>query len=284
MDMLHAPLLGIFRYVRDCFFEQIGPDSKLADNINAHARQCGDLISRQSDRDLPKTRFSGGIRRGKLNAKDFPGILLCMAVSLRCDKVRYKLAHHRALFKEKGVIQDWQLLVESLLEWEQWLKRDKLPIKQVKLAHKKHRELMYLIKKVGRRVKGMGLKIIKFHAIIHLADDILNFGVPLEVDTGSNESAHKVEKTAAKLTQKKKDQFDAQTSKRLQEVFMLELAMHEIKGNSPWNYYDNKDTPVQPAETIKPPFHGGQQYYVEFCEELDKNVAILCTKKGAISK
>ena len=105
--------------------------------------------------------------------------------------------------------------MESLLEWEQWLTSDKLPIRQVKLVQKKHRELMYSIKKVGRRVKGMGLKIIKFHATMHLADDTLNFGVPLEVDTGSNESAHKVEKTAAKLTQKKKDQFDVQTSKRL---------------------------------------------------------------------
>ena len=63
---------------------------------------------------------------------------------------------------------------------------------------------MYLMKKVGCRVQGMGLKITKFYSIMHLTNDLLNFGVPLEVDTGSNESGHKVEKTAAKLTQKKK--------------------------------------------------------------------------------
>ena len=50
----------------------------------------------------------------------------------------------------------------------------------------------------------MGLKTLKFHAIQHLTNDILNFGVPMESDTGSNETGHKPEKTAAKLTQKKK--------------------------------------------------------------------------------
>ena len=279
MDMLHAILLGIFRYVRDCFFEQVGATSSLADDINAYARQYGELISRQSDRDLPKTRFSAGIRRGKLNAKDFPGILLCLAAALRCDKVRSELAQHRALFKEDGVLQDWQLLVETLLEWEQWLKSDKLPVKQVKLAQNKNRELMYLIKKVGRRTQGMGLKIIKFHAIIHLADDILNFGVPMEVDTGSNESAHKIEKTAARLTQKRKEQFDVQTSKRLEEVFLLDLAMEEIKGKCVWNYYQDKPQLSNQVEEIKPPFHAGQQFYVDFCEEKDKNIAYLCTRK-----
>ena len=34
MDMLHALLLGIFRYVRDCFFEQVGPSSDLASSRN----------------------------------------------------------------------------------------------------------------------------------------------------------------------------------------------------------------------------------------------------------
>ena len=57
---------------------------------------------------------------------------------------------------------------------------------------------MYFIKKICKRTEGMGLKITKFHCIMHLADDILNFGVPMECDTGSNESAHKTEKKAAK--------------------------------------------------------------------------------------
>ena len=48
----------------------------------------------------------------------------------------------------------------------------------------------------------MKLKLTKFHGVVHMADDILNFGVPLEVDTGTNESGHTPMKTAARLTQK----------------------------------------------------------------------------------
>ena len=40
----------------------------------------------------------------------------------------------------------------------------------------------------------MGLKIVKFHAIMHMAQDILDYEVPMEFDTGANESCHKAEK------------------------------------------------------------------------------------------
>ena len=105
------------------------------------------------------------------------------------------------------MINDWQLLIDTLLQWEQWLKSDKMKLKHVKASEKKHRFVMHSMKKVGKRVKGMGLKITKFHSIMHLTNDILNFGVPMEVDMGSNESGHKTEKTAAELTQKKKRKF-----------------------------------------------------------------------------
>jgi hypothetical protein len=45
-----------------------------------------------------------------------------------------------------------------------------------------------------------------------MADGILNFGVPMEVDTGSNESGHNATKTAARLTQKNEKTFDLQTA------------------------------------------------------------------------
>ena len=70
VDMLHAILLGIFKYTRDCFFEQIGNKSKTAEKINAYSMEYGSLLSRQSDRDFPVTRFANGIQRGKLMAQE----------------------------------------------------------------------------------------------------------------------------------------------------------------------------------------------------------------------
>ena len=259
MEMLHAMILGIFRYIRDCFFEQIGPESALADEINAYAREFGDMLGRQSQRDLPRTKFSNGIRKGKLNAKDFPGILLCMACVLRCSGSRRELSRHRGHFKEEGVLQDWLHVVETLLQWEMWLKSDRLRKKHVIFAQEKHRYVMYLIKKVGKRVKGMGLKITKFHSIMHMADDILNFGVPMEYDTGSNESGHKKEKIAAKLTQKNKALFDIQTCRRLEEVHLLDLAVADMQGIKLWNYYHKKPSLPENPQKQEPSVLGGQK-------------------------
>ena len=83
MEMLHALYLGIFKYTRDCLFKQIGETSQIADDFNAYAQKYGTMLSRQSQRDLPKTTFGSGIKWGKLMAKEYPGILLCMAAVLR---------------------------------------------------------------------------------------------------------------------------------------------------------------------------------------------------------
>ena len=42
-ELLHAVLLGIFKYVRDCFFEQLGPTSAAAEEVNALAQEVGNF-------------------------------------------------------------------------------------------------------------------------------------------------------------------------------------------------------------------------------------------------
>ncbi len=83
----------------------------------------------------------------------------------------------------------------------------------------------------------MGLKLIKFHTILHLVDDILNFGVPNNVDTGPNESHHKITKVAAKMTQRDITKFKHQTGKRLVEFLLIDLAVRELEGKQMWEYF-----------------------------------------------
>ena len=71
---------------------------------------------------------------------------------------------------------------------------------------------------------------------MHMAKDILNFGVPMEFDTGANESGHKDTKKAALLTQKNQETFTKQTADRLDEMDMLSYAEEELQGNCIWNY------------------------------------------------
>ena len=86
--MLHAIQLGIFKYVHECFFEQIGESSKVADEINRVSMQYASLFLHQNDCDLPVTRFASGIKKGKLMANEYPGILLCLPAISRstCGK------------------------------------------------------------------------------------------------------------------------------------------------------------------------------------------------------
>ena len=162
-----------------------------------------------------------------------------------------------------------------------WLKSSQLQRDHVKRAEQKHRCIVHLIKKVGKRNTGMGLKIVKYHAIMHMSRDILNFGVPMCYDTGSNESGHKETKKAAKLTQKCESTFDKQMAQRLDELRLLELAMQEIEGRRVWDY--GRRGPSDPQSTLilqndnKSTLTGGK-IQVEFDEDLDPFVPTLLHK------
>ena len=240
MEMLHALHLGVFKYVRDCFFAQLGSEkgkSTRMTDFDAYASEYGRYFQRQSYRGLPRTTFAKGIRVAKLTAKEYPGVLLCMAAVLRSTAGR-KCIKGKDGFSDKdgNAINDWVLLIETLLQWEQWLKSANMERAHVEAARGKHRYIIYLLKNVGRRTKGMGFKVVKVHGIVHMADDILNFGVPLEVDTGSNESGHKGTKVAARLTQKCEATFVPQTATRLEEFRLLTLAELEMMGKCLWDY------------------------------------------------
>jgi hypothetical protein len=150
-----------------------------------------------------------------------------------------------------------------------------MELKHVKAAKQKHRYIMYLIKKVGNRVKGMGLKLMKFHGIMHMYMDIIHFGVPMEFDTGTNESGHKPTKKAALLTQKREDMFDQQVERQQQEVSMLDLAKLEIDGRPLWNYhscpFEDGGMEEEDEEEFDEPKTGGAaiDYY---CDEEGNNV------------
>ena len=234
-EMLHALLLGLFKYIRDCFFQQIKPESARAERLNGLCIEYGRFLRRQSDRDFPKTKFAQGITKGKLMANEYRGVLLCLACAIKSTKGRGLVMEQLG---GNEAHTDWLLLLETLLEWEQWLRSPEMRVYYVKRAKRKHKYVMYLIKKVGKRTEGMGLRIMKYHAILHICEDIINFGVPLEVDTGSNESGHKATKRAAQLTQKNEETFDEQTALRLKEVMLLNLAKEEMKGFAFWNYYN----------------------------------------------
>ena len=268
-EMLHAVLLGVFKYVRDCFFAQIGKTSVTAQEINALAKTIGSMLAHQSERDKPRTKFAKGIKEGKLMAKEYTGVLLIMSAILRCKSGQDLLKKARGKnFREKWQRQDWTLLVETLLQWEAYLKEPKMTRKHVKRLEKKHRFLLFLLKKIGRRSEGMGFKVMKFHAVLHLSEDIRMFGVPTTVDTGPNESHHKVTKVAAKMTQKDYAGFEKQVVNRLDDFHVLDMAKQElVHGRPVWEYYSGHPPKKTTPEDNVGVSTGGMKLEVEWDED-----------------
>ena len=239
MEMLHQLLLGIFPMMRECFLNQIGTkESRSVHQINGTAVLLGRFMGRQSLRDLPKTKFSKGIAEGKLQGKEHTGVILLIAALCRMSSVREVLKKTRGRhFVSDENIDDWALLAETLLQWEAFLKLPKVSIEAVKKLRNKHRFLMALMKKVGAREKGMGMNTVKFHCILHMVDDMLDFGVCRTLDTGFQESHHKTPKALSKMTQKNAKTFEQQVAKREEEFMLIDLAMCELHGHIPWAYF-----------------------------------------------
>ena len=237
IEMLHHILLGMFKYVITGFREQIGRSSFACDEINALAKTYGKLFMHNSDRNLPKTSFGKGIFQGKIMGKEYAGVLLVTAAILQ-STMGQKLLKSSRHFKHDWQRIDWALLVETMLEWEAFLKQDQMDKNHVRKLQDKHRYLMYLMKKVLRRTKGMGMDFMKFHGILHLVELIIANGVPNVVDTGPNESHHKPTKYYSTLTQKNETTFEKQTALREDEFHLIDLAMLELEGKCFWEYLD----------------------------------------------
>ena len=282
--MLHQILLGLFKYARDVFFNTLGhkttPKPALYDTFMGLAQWYGEVLSRQSERNFPRLRFASGLMVANMNAKDFPGILLLMACVLQSKKGKELIAQDNAKFAEDGMLEDWQMLLETLLQFEMWMKKDSMRKDLVVRCKKKFRYLMALYRKVVNRTEGMGLKFVKFHALMHVPQEILDYGVPLEADTGANESAHKSEKRAARATQRRKVNFEEQTQRRLFEYDLLELAELELDGRAPWDYYEERTIQPELEEEEDEQMIGGEAYFAFYNEEEDMCYPVPVSKKS----
>ena len=239
MEIIHWINLGMMKYDREMFYEQTGKESKLSEKFNGLAVAIGHLHRRQSCREFPRTKFSRGIQAGGMMAHEMSGVLLVLATTLRTTRgramlIQESLGQQRMHFPDVRCVADWIMLLESHLQFEQWLKRKTMSVALVKRADLKVREMMQMTKVIGQRQGGMGLRTNNFHATKHVFEDILNFGVPANVNTKSNEKHHKPDKKSAKRTQMRPGTFDLQVCNKVEDRRVVELAASETIGHRRW--------------------------------------------------
>ena len=241
LEIMHWMQLGQFKHSREMLFQQTG-EGNLGVELNVVATSLGPLLQRQSDRSLPRTKFSRGVMKGKLMAHEYTGVILVLAATLRCTKGRQVIEQYARTQKQKyhfagqQWINDWVLLLELQLQFYAWLSSSSLSVYDVIELKSRVRKYLELVKRVGQRSVGMGFKTMNFHGTLHAPDDIMNFGVPANVNTMSDEMHHKDDKKSSKRTQYRPDRFEMQSLRQIENRRIIELGMQEMDGRVRWRY------------------------------------------------
>ena len=274
-EVLHWIQLNWYKTTRDCLFAQTGETSELSRNLDSLCITMGKMLKHQSDRDMPRTMFNGGVREGLLQAHHMTGVMLVLALSLRCTQGRKLLletsrGNQKQFFNDEQKIRDWIQLLETLLMFERWLKKDQYKPQLVERAKVKVKEVMSMVKKVGQCTKGMGDNRGVFHGAIHIPEMIENLGAPKHFDTQFNEKDHKLDKKTAKRTQQRIEKFDMSIATKIVERNAVDLAKFELEtGRKCWHYFRWLDNTIDndhsdAADTETEPILTGTA--VEFCK------------------
>ena len=126
-------------------------------------------------------------------------------------------------------IQDWILVVSSLLQWHQWMKQPTIAKEQVRNSHLATQWLICQVAKVSLCIRGMGNNAIKTQLALHLCKDILDHGVPVNVNSPYAESAHiPLAKMTSRNTQKRAVSFTNQAAHCYVENLAVTLASADV--------------------------------------------------------
>jgi hypothetical protein len=187
------------------------------------ALQYGCLMSRSSERDLPRTKFKNSLFSGtKKAAHEQAGVLLSLLVAMLSDRGRQILLYERTI--SPALLTDQITMCELCLGLEEWMKKPSYTRADVR---KVPDVISYVMGYVDATLKrgGMGNLLIKNHLFLHLHDYMVKWGPPRQWNSGPNESHHKTEvKAPSKNTQRRIDSFIKQTAGRYTELRLLRQA------------------------------------------------------------
>ena len=257
-EPLHAILLGLIKYLYEEFERDI-PKSTLR-LIGEIVKYYYSQFSRQSSRGMPSLApFQNGVDNCDiLGGKEQFARLFSIFLAMHNREVIHSLCtqkRHRYDEKEKRSVQidpmslqdaiSWFTLIESTLITYQWImspKHDKADVtppneNEDSIGQKKIRKFMHLYRaKVGGR-KGHGVKLLKFHQLLHYTKQICKDGSIQNIDTGRCESiAVTMYKRIAIWTQRRQQTLTQQLAWRHHECVTAEEFARTLSKHSLSNH------------------------------------------------
>lgn len=197
------------------------------DYFDEICRRYGRYLQHQSDRELPRTLFNANyVTIAKKNAHEVAGILIVFLLIFSSTEGENKLDKSLGDGRSSSFIHIFELLLmlENFCKQHNHARRDLL------ISEKGIPLVMTTIKNTLNRQEGHGMKIIKFHLMVHFSRDILRFGSMRNFDSCIGERHHTTEvKDPARKTQRRKGVFEMQTAKRYVENIGIERACQELR-------------------------------------------------------
>ena len=249
-EMLHLISLGWFKYCLQAFSAQAGPTSVALKQYDALCACLGVSLSRQSDRKVPRTNFPKGFSTvSNLMGHEMPGCLLVMLFAMKTtsfqtifnvgktevkvraapDDGKEPVVYDDQKLRYANHVTDWITVISYLLTWHEWMKQPTISKKQVRGSHAAVQHLMRMLATVAPRPGGMANNTIKRHLVLHLCEDILDHGVPDNVNSSYAESAHiPLAKITSRNTQKRAVSFTKQAAHRYVENLVVSLASADV--------------------------------------------------------
>ena len=248
-EPLHGVLLGTVKYLYE-EFEQTVPKTTLS-MINKFVRALYRNHSCQSEKEMPTlVSFQNGVNNcDVLTAKEQYSRLFAIFLSLHVSSVFKSFSTDKRkervenplsgshIFQDKDPVgvatgRKWFLLLESSLTMYQWLMNDSHPPHTLRdqydnedetlvesRAQRAIRKYMHMYKDLVGQRSGHGLKITKFHQLLHYVRQIVKDGSIENIDTGICEGlAVSMYKKIAITTQKKQKTLNREIANRYLEL------------------------------------------------------------------
>lgn len=209
----------------------------------------GTILNHQSDRNLPRTKFSTEyMKTTKKNGHEMAGLLIVFLVVLCSNEGAVYLDESLGEKRCGAFIQCLELLLmlEIFCKTDVHLKSDLNFIKEMMPV------VLVTIKETISRKEGCGMKIIKFHMINHFVDDIKRFGSMNNFDSSIGERNHITEvKQPAQKTQRRKNVFEQQTAERYIENIGINIACQEVLKESTIVTYKNDNCNINENQVFE---------------------------------
>ena len=194
---------------------------KYRSHIEQLCKKYGNLLQHQSDKSLPRTKFSSAYTNTtKKSGHEMRGLLLVYLVVFQSSE-GFKIDKQLDKNRTSAYIH----CMELLLMLEHFCQSRGFSRDEMKVFAEGVPLLLNTYKNTLNREEGCGMKIIKFHLVLHFAANINRFGSMENMSSAIGERFHVTEiKAPAQNTQRRKDCFEQQTAQRYFENISIMIA------------------------------------------------------------